>query len=186
MTATNVTIDNLVDYSNQLSNLSYLSNLSNISSQLTTLNNNLVTLIGYIDGLETLQSNLITAVNQLTAATQVISTSSVKLANSLVDVANTASMSYNFTVENYYEDTYFKREPAEPEIKIKAIWTGTVSTIYLNTSKFSSRISPGFRVEGPNIDVNTFITSVNGVNVGINKPTLGSVPVLTTLKFYRT
>jgi len=169
MTATNVTIDNLIDYSSQLNNLS---SLGTIATELQTLNTNLL--------------DVITALNRLSSATEVMSTSTVKMANTLTSLANTADLSYNYSIGNNAEASYFANTPVQPELTIGAIWTGTVTTLYLNTSTYNSKIQPGYRVQGRNIDVDTFVGSVSELTLTIDKPTLGSSSRYNKVSFYIT
>jgi hypothetical protein len=169
MTATNVTIDNLVDYSSQLNNLS---SLGNIVTELQTLNTNLV--------------NVVTALNQLSTSVGIMSTSTVKMANTLTSLANTADLSYNYSIGNNAESTYFANAPVQPELTIGAIWTGTVTTLYLNTSTYNSKVQPGYRIQGRNIDVDTFVNTISGLTLTIDKPTLGSSSHYNKISFYIT
>lgn len=144
MTATNVIIDNVIDY----------------SSQLTSIATSLGSIATALDGLETIGINLVAAVNRLSTATE--------------QYADTASLSYATVPTRDSSSGYFaipENAPA-PELTVRATWTGITSVITLFTP--ASKIVNGLRVEGQNIDAGTTVQSVAGTTITLSQPTLGT------------
>ena len=152
MTATNVIIDNEIpDYSSQL---------TSIATSLGTIATYLQQIGGYVDGLETIGTNLVASVNRLSTATE--------------KYANTASIAYGDTPTRDSSAGYFSvadNAPA-PELTIRATWTGVTNVITLITT--ATKIVNGLRVEGQNIDAGTLVQSVIGRSVTLTQNTLGS------------
>lgn len=144
MTATNVIIDNVIDY----------------SSQLTSIATSLGSIVTALDGLETIGINLVAAVNRLSTATE--------------RYADTASLSYATGPTRDSSSGYFavaENSPA-PELTIRATWTGVTNVITLITT--ATKIVNGLRIEGQNIDAGTLVQSVIGRSVTLTQNTLGS------------
>lgn len=144
MTATNVIIDNVIDY----------------SSQLTSIATSLGSIATALDGLETIGINLVAAVNRLSTATE--------------QYADTASLSYATVPTRDSSSGYFavtENSPA-PELTIRATWTGVTNVITLITT--ASKVVNGLRIEGQNIDAGTLVQSVIGRSVTLTQNTLGS------------
>jgi hypothetical protein len=151
MTATNVIIDNVIDYSSQL---------TSIATSLGTIATSLQQIGGYVDGLETIGINLVAAVNRLSTATE--------------QYADTANASYATSPTRDSSSGYFaipENAPAS-ELTIRATWTGVTNVITLITT--ATKIVNGLRVEGQNIDAGTFVQSVIGRSVTLTQNTLGS------------
>jgi len=56
----------------------------------------------------------------------------------------------------------------------------------LNTSTYNSKVQPGYRIQGRNIDVDTFVNTISGLTLTIDKPTLGSSSHYNKISFYIT
>jgi hypothetical protein len=168
MTATNVIIDNWIDYSVQL---------TDIATHLSVL----PTLLTSIQNIEKALLRISTATEKISSATQVISTQTLRM-------ANTSSMNFDYVqnkdvVNNYFEPFTHQRIP---EVQSAGSWTGATNTIKLVTSTRNSSILPGQRVEGDNINLDTFVSSVNPISgtLIINRSTIGSSKGNTVLYFF--
>jgi hypothetical protein len=172
MTATNVIIDNIIDYSSQLTSIA--SSLGSIATSLSTLATSVQQIGGYVDGLESIGTNLVTSVNRLSTATEHIVTSVNRLSTATELYATTASMTYATSPGRDVSSTYFavaENTPA-PELTIRATWTGVTNVITLITT--ATKIVNGLRIEGQNIDAGTLVQSVIGRSVTLTQNTLGS------------
>lgn len=136
MTATNVIVDNFIDYTTQL---------DNITTQLENLNSNLSSLVSYLGA-----------------------------------VTENAG--------------YFSRFPRTPSGSSYSTWTGITNTVYISTTTPLTVVGENYRVEGENIDFETFVNTVNTTTIGsstvidsliLSKNTLGSIFGKTRLEFYQ-
>jgi len=223
--ATNVIIDNWIDYSTQLNNLSsiatYLSELPSISASISTLatdfstfKNSIINIEADIDDIRSHLANLsfisnginsltnatqtLTApisrissatealfipINKLSSATDVISTTTMKL-------ATTASMTLKYNQDKDNIDSYFTYEKINvvPEVISAGSWNGVTTTISLISSANNSDIQIGYRVEGNNIDLDTFVSNINLSTkiLTLSRATLGSSKGKNKLSFFAT
>jgi hypothetical protein len=194
MTATNVTIDNWIDYSSQLNNLTTIaSDLSSIATYLS----NLATLTTSIQNIETKLDNVISSINSLSNSTQLlinpisrISTATEILSTTTMKLATTASLSYSYHQDKDANNNYFSfnNYSVIPETESAGAWIGKTTTINLVTSTNNSSILVGQRVEGNNIDLGTFVTGVNTSTkiLTLSQQTLGSSKGKAKLFFFAT
>jgi hypothetical protein len=223
--ATNVIIDNWIDYSTQLNELSsiatYLSelpsiatNIASLASDFATFKNSIINIEADIDTIRshlasvpfisngmnsltnatqslsapisrisTVTEALFIPINKLSSATEVISTTTMKL-------ATTASMSLKYSQDKDQVDNYFSYEKINviPETISAGEWNGVTTSISLINSTNNSDIVIGYRVEGNNIDLDTFVSNINLTTkiLTISRATLGSSKGKNKLSFFAT
>lgn len=109
---------------------------------------------------------------------------------------NTKLNTLNFYLSSLAGDSpYFSTFPRVEEASATGSWTGMTTTIALITQISPSYIKTSYRVEGNNIDYDTFVTSVTTASISgttvvnsieISKSTLGSPAFRPHLYFYAT
>lgn len=129
-------------------------------------------------------------------STNVVVTNLIDYTTQLNNIGTQLSLLNNYLAILTGQPGYFDTNNRVEKVISKGTWSGVTSTIYLTRPIPVENINTNYRIEGNNIDIDTFITSYTTTTIGtltyvtsvvLDKPTLGLSPTTNRqLRFFET